>query len=140
MWPFPGNGPSQRLGDGNGIFNKWPGKLLIIVPFLELQSPCPGSLFQPCSLIGSQQKSIVQCCAIWFFIIMSYFVSPFLIFYPTLAIPLKHYCYSCFFLSLKLCYYCCLFLLLHLLTYFKASHIMEAHLRKILSHLFLPVK
>lgn len=44
MWLFPGKGPSQRLGDGNGIFNKWPGKLLIIVPFLGLQFLCPESL------------------------------------------------------------------------------------------------
>lgn len=44
MWLFPGKGPSQRLGDGNDVFNKWPGKLLIIVPFLELQFLRPESL------------------------------------------------------------------------------------------------
>lgn len=53
MWLVPGEGPSQRVGDGNGIFNKWPGKLLIIVPFLGLQFLCTREPLQPSTPVAS---------------------------------------------------------------------------------------
>lgn len=64
MWLFPGKGPSQRLGDGNGIFNKWPGKLLIIVPFLGLQFLCPESLSSYVRLLvlGRVRAVILKLC------------------------------------------------------------------------------
>lgn len=67
MWLFPGKGPSQRLWDGNGIFNKWPGKLLIIVPFLGLQFLCPESLSNHLRLLEWKQKywNCVHCCMLF---------------------------------------------------------------------------
>ena len=64
MWLFPGKGPSQRLGDGNGIFNKWPGKLLIIVPFLVLQFLCPESLLNCGRLLvlNGLKEGILKLC------------------------------------------------------------------------------
>lgn len=64
MWLFPGKGPSQRLGDGNGIFNKWPGKLLIIVPFLGLQFLCPESLSNNLRLLvlNKVKAGILKLC------------------------------------------------------------------------------
>lgn len=64
MWLFPGKGPSQRLGDGNGIFNKWPGKLLIIVPFLGLQFLFLESLSKyACLLVLNRVKAgILKLC------------------------------------------------------------------------------
>lgn len=44
MQLFLGEGPSQRPLEGNYIFKKWPGKLLIIVPFVALQFLCPKKL------------------------------------------------------------------------------------------------
>lgn len=67
MWLFPGKGPSQRLGDGNGIFNKWPGKLLILVPFLGLQFLCPESLSNHLRLLKWKQEywNCVHCCMLF---------------------------------------------------------------------------
>lgn len=70
MWLLPGKGPFQQLGDGNRIFNKWPGKLLIIVPFLGLQFQCPESLSNHLRLLVlSEGKnveivSVVKCCLV----------------------------------------------------------------------------
>lgn len=71
MWLFPGKGPSQRLGDGNGIFNKQPGKLLIIELFPQLQFPCPESHSFPTSLLicdreGKNMKFVLTL-TIWHF-------------------------------------------------------------------------
>lgn len=72
MWLFPGKGPSQRLGDGNGIFNKWSGKLLIIGPFLGLLFLCSESCSNHLFLLvlNSESKNIeivstVLCCFVW---------------------------------------------------------------------------
>lgn len=67
MQLFLGKGPSQRLGDGNDIFNKWPGKLLIIVPFVVLQFLCPESLSSHRCLLDWKQEywNCVLCCMLF---------------------------------------------------------------------------
>lgn len=72
MWLFPGKGLSQRLGDGNGIFNKWPGKLLIIVPFLGLQFLCSERLFNHGRLLvlNRGKAGILKLCPVLYVVLL----------------------------------------------------------------------